>query len=61
MNAREFYELTKKVRAAQKAYFKTRLKSDFEKSKALERQLDNEIERVENLTNPKPVQTTLNI
>lgn len=47
MTAREFYDLTKAVREAQRTYFRTRLPSDLEKSKRLEKQLDNEIKRVE--------------
>ena len=47
MTAREFYELTKAVRDAQRKYFRTRLPSDLDKSKRLEKELDNEIKRIE--------------
>lgn len=50
MNSKEFYELVKSVRKAQKDYFRTR---DFEllkQSKHLESILDKEIARVEELT-----------
>lgn len=49
MKPREFYELTKAVRAAQKKYFATRSRESLEESKKLERQLDAEIQRVENV------------
>ena len=45
------------MRAAQKDYFKTRSKSSIEQSKDLEKRVDAEIQRVNNIlferTNPK--------
>lgn len=49
MKPREFYELVKAVRAAQKEYFATRSREALEESKNLERQLDAEIQRVESI------------
>lgn len=49
MNAREFFELTAKVRDAQKAYFATRMPDDLRKSKRLETELDREIKRVRSI------------
>lgn len=49
MNAREFFELTAKVRDAQKTYFATRMPDDLRKSKRLETELDREIKRVRNI------------
>ena len=57
MDAKEFFNLVSRMRAAQKDYFKTRSKSYLEKSKELEKCVDNEIERVnkiiEERANPK--------
>ena len=44
MNGKEFYELTKKTRAAQKLYFQSRLQGDLVAAKQLERELDKAIE-----------------
>lgn len=46
MNSKEFYEKVVKMRAAQKAYFKTRSTASLNESKKLEREIDAEIERV---------------
>lgn len=45
MNGNEFFELTKKTRAAQKVYFKSRLQGDLMAAKQLERELDVAITR----------------
>lgn len=50
MNAREFFYLTASVRSAQKEYFMTRDRRLLAKCKALEKELDHEIERVRELT-----------
>lgn len=50
MNHREFFYLTAAVRRAQKEYFKSRDQIELRKCKVLEKQLDEEIERVRNLT-----------
>lgn len=46
MNSREFFYLTASVRSAQKEYFLTRDQRLLAKCKALEKELDIEIERV---------------
>ena len=61
MNAKLFYETVKRMRKAQKNYFRTWLDCYLKESKELERQLDNEIERVENILHPKPIQQKLEI
>lgn len=50
--AREFYDLARQVRLLQKEYFKTRDKGILAQSKLKERELDAEIERVDNILNP---------
>ncbi len=59
MTHREFYEIVKAMRTAQKNYFRTRLDCYLKESKVLERQIDAEIERVEKVLNPKPIQQKL--
>ncbi len=59
MTHREFYDKVKAMRTAQRNYFRTRLDCYLKESKELERQIDNEIERVEEKLNPKPIQQTL--
>ena len=46
MNAKEFYDAVVKMREAQKEYFKYRLSSDLNKSKRLEKEIDDEIKRI---------------
>ena len=53
MNARQFYEEVKKMRYLQKKYFLTRDHRALEASKKLEKRIDEEIERVEQLLNEK--------
>ena len=50
MNAREFFDLVSQMRKAQKEYFKTRNIGVLKQSKAFERQVDSEIERVRKIT-----------
>lgn len=49
MTAKEFFMLVVQMRNAQKQYFRTRDKSDLQASKQLEKQVDDEIRRVERL------------
>ena len=49
MNAKQFFELVAKMRQAQRKYFKTRSKDWLIASKQYEREVDDEIRRVENL------------
>lgn len=46
MNKRTFFEKVALMRAAQKDYFRTRSQTVLRKSKALEAEIDREIERV---------------
>ena len=50
MTAKEFFMLVSQMRQAQKEYFKTRNQTVLQQSKALEKQVDAEIERVRKLT-----------
>lgn len=49
MNAKEFFSLVTEMRNAQKTYFRNRTTENLQRSKDLERQVDNEIRRVERL------------
>ncbi len=52
--ARAFFDLVSEMRKAQKEYFKTRSSESLTRSKDLERQVDKEIQRAnEILQNPK--------
>lgn len=53
MNARQFYEEVKKMREFQKTYFRQRTQQNLEASKAQEKLIDAEIERVEKLLKQK--------
>lgn len=53
MNARQFYEEVKKMRQLQKQYFRQRTQQNLEASKAQEKLIDAEIERVEKLLKQK--------
>lgn len=53
MNAKEFYIVVKKMRDAQRNYFKYRTKQFLDESKLLERTIDKEIERVEQIEKEK--------
>lgn len=46
MNGKEFFILVEKMRKAQKTYFRLRTSMDISISKKLEKQVDDEIERV---------------
>ena len=54
MNAKQFFDLVSEMRSSQKEYFKTRSSQSLQKSKELERKVDAEIERVNNIINPSP-------
>lgn len=47
MDARQFFELVRRMRAYQREYFKNRRKSDLQQSKILESKVDEDIKRVE--------------
>lgn len=46
MTAKEFFYLVAQMRAAQKAYFKTHSQTSFRAARALENDVDREINRV---------------
>lgn len=47
MNAQQFYNLVKEMRKAQKRYFFSKQPSDLQEAKRYERDIDEEIKRVE--------------
>ena len=49
MNAREFYNTVVKMRKAQRDYFRTRSQHSLNESKQLEKLVDAEIKRVEQI------------
>lgn len=56
--ARWFFNKVQAMRQAQREYFKTRSQSALRQSKALEREIDAEIERVNALIGSPPPQPT---
>lgn len=52
MSPRLFYEKVKEMRQAQRLYSKTKRTDYLRKSKAIEKEIDREIERVENILSP---------
>lgn len=61
MDAKTFFQKVTLMRKAQKEYFKTRNQTALRNSKALETEIDNEIERVNKIigTPQPPKQTNL--
>ncbi len=61
MNSRTFFEKVALMREAQKDYFRTRSNDALRKSKALEAEIDREIERVRDMgyTQQKPKERNL--
>ena len=53
MTARDFFNLVREMREAQRSYFLTHSKDLLEKSKQLEREVDREIARVDKLLGEK--------
>lgn len=49
MDSKELFDLVAKMRRKQKDYFATRSKAVLQESKALEKQVDDEIKRVEDI------------
>lgn len=49
MDSKAFYDTVKRMREAQKQYFKTRRPCDLQRSKEIEKIIDNEIARVERI------------
>lgn len=59
MNAKEFFDLTARMREAQKRFFKSRSSLDLRESKKLEAEIDAEIKRVNTLALHEERQTAL--
>lgn len=53
MNAKDFFHLVSSMRKAQKDYFRTRTTEALNQSKSLEKQVDAEIQRVNDIINEK--------
>lgn len=53
MDAKSFFKLVVAMRDKQKEYFRTRSQSSLRESKALEKRVDDEISRVEQILNDK--------
>ena len=60
MNAREFFYLVCEMRSAQKQYFKSREQSHLRAARALEGDVDREIDRVRGIIYEQEKQTRLN-
>lgn len=59
MTAKEFFDLVAEMRTAQKCYFKFRTMNYLNQSKKLEKQVDDEIRRVERIVSGTDLQTDL--
>lgn len=53
MNAKQFFDKVVEMRRLQKEYFKSRSARALEQSKRVEREIDNEIKRVQDIQNPQ--------
>lgn len=60
MDHEAFYKLVVALRNKQKEYFKTRSQSALRESKALEKRVDDEIKRVEEVLNARREPTLFN-
>lgn len=60
MDHKAFYKLVVALRNKQKEYFKTRIQSALRESKALEKRVDDEIKRVEDILKSKTEPTLFN-
>jgi hypothetical protein len=54
MKPRAFFDKVSEMREAQKEYFKTRSSAALNRSKALEKEIDDEIARVNAILNKRP-------
>ena len=59
MTAQQFYLLVRDMRAAQKNARRMKTASDWAKANQLEKQVDQEIKRVEEINNPTPKEGNL--
>ncbi len=53
MNAKQFFDKVVEMHRLQKEYFKSRSARVLEQSKRVEREIDNEIKRVQDIQNPQ--------
>lgn len=54
MDAKTFFQLVEQMRKAQRNYFASRSSFWLHQSKLLEKEVDAEIDRVNNILNPQP-------
>lgn len=59
MNSRAFFEKVALMRQLQKEYFKTRSKSVLEQCKAVEKEVDVEVKRVNAILGNQPIEKSL--
>lgn len=59
MNSRDFFDKVALMRRLQKEYFKTRNKSVLEQCKAVEKEVDVEIKRVNAILGNQPIEKSL--
>ncbi|WP_373804331.1 hypothetical protein [Bacteroides heparinolyticus] len=55
MNAKQFFSLVGDMRAAQKEFFKTKSPSALDESKQLEKAVDAEVQRVNEIVKGQPI------
>lgn len=58
MNAKDFFDTVADMRHNQRQYFRTRSHIHLQESKRLEKAVDEEINRVNKITNPPPTEPT---
>lgn len=59
MNSRDFFDKVALMRQLQKEYFKTRNKSVLEQCKAVEKEVDVELKRVNAILGNQPIEKSL--
>lgn len=59
MNSRDFFDKVALMRRLQKEYFKTRSKTVLEQCKAVEKEVDVEIKRVNAIIGNQPIEKSL--
>ncbi len=60
MNPKEFFDKVVEMREAQKKYFRMHTSTELQRAKQLEKEIDKEIQRVREVTQPKqPTQADL--
>lgn len=59
MDSKTFFQLVEQMRKAQRNYFDSRSSFWLQQSKLLEKEVDAEIDRVNNILNPQPTEGQL--